>query len=264
MLTLGALAMASPFWVMLVTSLIAPEQAYHYPPALLPPWPPVWENYTRLFTQVPMAAYTTNSLVTALATTLGQTLLCAMAGYAFSRLQFRFKNALFLAFLATLMIPPAVNIAPLFFLMKTFGWIDTYWALIVPGLFSAFGVFLMRQWFNGLPVDLEDAARLDGCSPWGIFWHVALPLARPALATLAVFAFIGSWNNLMWPLIATHSDTMRTLPVGVAALKSAFRDVTDWTALMAAGVLSILPAALAFLAAQRQFLHGLLAGSVKE
>ncbi|MBK8189681.1 MAG: ABC transporter permease subunit [Vampirovibrionales bacterium] len=263
-LSAGAIAMLAPFWVMLSTSLIAPEQAYRYPPALWPSWPPVWQNYERLLTMVPMGTYLTNSVITALATALGQTLLCAMAGYAFSRLRFRFKNAVFLAFLATLMIPPAVNIAPLFFLMKTFGWIDTYWALIVPGLFGAFGVFLMRQWFNALPADLEDAARLDGCSPWGIFWRVAMPLARPALAALAVFAFIGSWNNLMWPLIATNSDAMRTLPVGVAALKSAFRDVTDWTLLMAAGVISIIPVALAFLAAQRQFLQGLLAGGVKE
>jgi multiple sugar transport system permease protein len=163
-----------------------------------------------------------------------------------------------------MMIPPQVNIVPLFLVMKLFHWVDSYAGLVVPGLFGAFGVFLLRQWFNALPQELEEAARMDGCNPWQVFVHVALPLARPALAALAIFVFIGSWNSFMWPLVITQSDAMRTLPVGISALKSSFRDVTDWGVLMAASTLSIIPIVLVFLAGQRQFIRGLLQGGVKE
>jgi multiple sugar transport system permease protein len=262
-LALGAGVMLLPFWVMGMTSLLSPAQTYQYPPVLFP-WPMHWETYSRLFEQVPMLRYTLNSLLVAVVTTGAHVLLCAMAAYAFSRMHFPHKDRIFFLFLMTLMIPPYVNIVPLFFLMKTFHWIDTYWALIVPGVFGAFGVFLMRQWFNGLPRELEDAARIDGCNPWQIFWRIALPLSVPALAALAVFVFINTWNSFMWPLIITHSDEMRTLPVGIAALKSSFRDTTDWTVLMAASTLSIVPVILVFLLGQRQFMKGLLMGGVKE
>ena len=179
-------------------------------------------------------------------------------------MHFPHKNKIFFLFLVTLMVPPQVNIVPLFFLMKTFHWLDTYAALIVPGLFGAFGVFMLRQWFNGLPRELEDAARIDGCNPWQIFWRVALPLATPALAALAIFVFLGAWNSFMWPLIVTNSDSMRTLPVGIATLKGSFRDTTDWTILMAAATLSILPVVGIFLLGQKQFMQGLMTGGSKE
>jgi multiple sugar transport system permease protein len=191
-------------------------------------------------------------------------LFAAMAAYAFSRMHFPYKNSLFFIFLMTLMVPPQVNIVPLFFMMKEFHWLNSYWALIVPGLFGAFGVFLLRQWFNGLPKELEDAARMDGCNPWQTFWQIALPLSTPALAALAIFTFIGSWNSFMWPLIVTNSDSIRTLPVGVAALKGSFRDTTDWTVLMAAATLSIVPVVVVFLLGQKQFMKGILAGGLKE
>lgn len=263
MLALGAVLMALPFWVMVVTSLLPSDQVFQTPPAL---WPSVfrWDNYARLFAQVPMGVYFWNSVLVSGITTIGYVLFAAMAGYAFSRLHFPHKNKLFFVFLMTLMVPPQVNIVPLFFMMKEFHWLDTYWALIVPGLFGAFGVFMLRQWFNGLPKELEDAARMDGCNAWQIFWRVALPLAAPALAALAIYIFIGSWNSFMWPLIVTNSEGMRTLPVGIATLKGSFRDTTDWTVLMAAATLSILPVAAVFLIGQKQFMQGILAGSVKE
>jgi multiple sugar transport system permease protein len=211
-----------------------------------------------------MDRYFWNSVFVAVVTTVGQVLLSAMAAYAFARFQFPGKNVVFFLFLITLMVPPQVNIVPLFFMMKAFGWVNTYWALIVPGLFGAFGVFLMRQWFQGLPRELEDAARIDGCNPWQIFWQVALPLSGPALAALAIFAFIGSWNSFMWPLIVTYSDGLRTLPVGMAELKGSFRDTTDWPLLMAATTLSVLPVIGVFLVGQRYFIKGMLMGSVKE
>lgn len=260
---IGAILMAAPFWVMLVTSLVKPDEVFQMPPRL---WPDVfhWENYQRLFDQAPMGIYFLNSVVIALITTVGHVLFSAMAGYTFSRMHFPHKNKLFFVFLITMMVPPQVNIVPLFFLMKTFHWLDSYLALIVPGLFGAFGVFMLRQWFNGLPKELEEAARMDGCNPWQIFWKVALPLATPALAALAIFVFINTWNSFMWPLIVTNSESMRTLPVGIATLKGSFRDTTDWTVLMAAATLSILPVVMVFLIGQKQFMKGILAGSVKE
>jgi multiple sugar transport system permease protein len=263
LLLAGAAAMSFPFWIMIVTSLAGPDAIFRNPPEF---WPshPHWENYYRLFQTVPIARYFWNSVLVSVVTTVGHVLFSAMAGYAFSRLRFRAKNVVFFIFLMTLMVPPQVNIVPLFFLMKTFGWLDTYWALIVPGLTGAFGVFMLRQWFNGLPKELEDAARLDGCHSGQIFWRVALPLATPALAALAIFVFINSWNSFMWPLIVTNSEELRTLPVGLAALKGSFRDTTDWALLMAAATLSILPVVLVFLIGQKQFMKGMLSGGVKE
>lgn len=262
-LSLGALLMMVPFWVMISTSLLGPDQVFQTPPELFPKTLH-WENYQRLFAQIPMGRYFINSLFVAVITTAGQVLLSAMAAYAFARMHFPYKNVLFFLFLITLMVPPQVNIVPLFFMMKTFHWINSYWALIVPGLFSAFGVFMLRQWFMGFPRDLEDAARIDGCNPWQIFWRVALPLAGPAMAALGIFAFIGSWNSFMWPLIVTYTPEMRTLPVGMSELKSSFRDTTDWALLMAASTLSVLPVVVVFLIGQRQFIKGILMGSVKE
>lgn len=259
----GAVLMLLPFWVMVITSLVGPDEVFQMPPRL---WPQHWhwENYRRLFQQAPMALYFLNSVLVSVITTVGHVLFSAMAAYAFSRLHFPHKNKLFFVFLMTMMVPPQVNIVPLFFLMKTFHWLDSYAALIVPGLFGAFGVFMLRQWFNGLPKELEEAARMDGCNPWQIFWRIALPLATPALAALAIFVFINTWNSFMWPLIVTHSESIRTLPVGIATLKGSFRDTTDWTVLMAAATLSILPVIGVFLIGQKQFMQGLLSGGVKE
>ncbi len=248
---------------MLSTSLMTQDQVFQFPPAWYP-HPLVWSNYIKAFQQVPLFSYFVNSVFVSICTTLGQLLFSSMAAYGFSRFSFPHKNLWFMAFLITMMIPPQVNIVPLFFVMKTFHWVDTYAGLIVPGLFGAFGVFLLRQWFNGLPKELEEAARIDGCNPWQVFWHVALPLAKPALVALAIFVFIASWNSFMWPLIITQSDTMRTLPVGIASLKSSYRDVTDWSVLMAASTISILPILAVFLAGQRQFIQGILQGGVKE
>jgi multiple sugar transport system permease protein len=262
-LLIGAIGMLLPFWVMGVTSFLNNSEIFQYPPKL---WPAIlhWENYQRLFESAPMGRYLWNSLFVTSLTTVFHVLFSAMAGYAFSRMQFPAKNILFLICLITMMVPPQVNIVPLFFLMKTFGWLDTYWALIVPGLFGAFGVFMLRQWFNALPVDLEDAATMDGCNPWQTFWHIALPLAKPALASLSIFVFINAWNSFMWPLLAVNSPDLMTLPVGIATLKSSFRDATDWSVLMAASTLSTLPVIAVFLFGQRYFIQGILSGSVKE
>lgn len=261
-LTIGAISMLVPFGWMLATSLMSNAQIYEFPPRLVPN-PVQWQNYPEAMQSVPLVRFFWNSLLVASLTTAGQMVTASMAGYAFARLNFPFRNTLFLLFLATMMIPPQVNVVPLFMLMSKLGWIDTYYALIVPGLFGAFGIFLLRQWFLGFPGELEQAARLDGCNPWQIYWHIALPTAMPALATLGIFTFISTWNSFLWPLIVTNSEVMRTLPVGLAAFKGAFRENTQWGPLMAAGVISVLPALGVFLAGQKYFIKGLMAGSLK-
>jgi multiple sugar transport system permease protein len=235
-----------PFGVMLASSLADGGQAY-----------------ARLFTQIPFGAYTLNSLMVALWTTLGQVLLSAMAGWAFARLSFPGRPLWFMLVLATLMIPPQVNLVPLFFMMKALGWMNTPWALIVPGLFHAYGIFWLRQWFSKFPRELEEAAALDGCSPWDTFWRVALPTALPALAPLALFAFINSWNGFLWPLVVIHTDTWRTLPLGLAQLKGSFRDTLDWPLLMAGATMSVLPLVGLFVWGQRWLMRGMLGGAVK-
>jgi len=187
-----------------------------------------------------------------------------MAAYAFARLKFKGREFLFFIFLATMMIPPQLNIIPLFFIMREFHWIDSYFALIVPGLFGGFGIFLLRQWFKGMPSELEDAAKIDGCNPVQTYLKIALPLALPAIATLAIFSFITSWNSFMWPLIVTNSEGMRTLPVGIAAFKGSFRETTQWGQLMACAVISVLPVIGVFLLGQKYFIRGIMLGGVKE
>lgn len=261
-LLLGSGLMLFPFWVMLVTSLTPPEQVFtdHRQWWV---WPLHFDNYVRLFQHIPMGRYVLNSLFVSVTTTVIHVLLCAMAGYGFAKFEFPYKNLWFTLCLLTLMIPPQVNIVPLFYMMKQLGWMNSYWALIVPGLFGAFGVFLLRQWFVTLPNELLDAAELDGCNPWQTFYKIALPLAAPALAALAIFIFIGSWNSFMWPLIVTHSPEIRTLPVGLAELKGSYRDVMDWTVLMAAATVSVLPVCIVFLLGQKQFMQGLTDGGLK-
>jgi multiple sugar transport system permease protein len=253
-----------PFWVMIVTSFQDTAHVLAGQTHPLWAWPLSGANYQQLFNQLPMVRYLANSSLVAMATTVGHVIVASMAGYAFARLRFAGREALFFAVLLTLMIPPQVNLVPLFLLMKQLGWVDTYWALIVPGWFGGFGVFLFRQWFTGFPPELEEAARLDGCSPWQVFTLIALPLAVPVVVTLALFVFIATWNSFTWPLVVTFSDEVRTLPLGLAALKDSFREAINWPLLMSAATTATLPVAGLFLLGQRAFLDGILAGGVKE
>lgn len=262
-LAVTSFLMVFPFVWMISLSFMGQGQIFSLPPAIVP-HPFVVSNYINIFKNIPVAVYFFNSLIVSVLTCFGQVLISAMAAYAFARLNFRFREQFFFIFLATVMIPPQVNIVPLFFLMKQFNWLDTYWALIVPGCFGGFGVFLMRQWFKGMPKDLEEAAKLDGCNHFDIFFKIAVPLAMPAIITLALFTFISSWNSFMWPLIVTNSENMRTLPVGIAIFKGSFRETTEWGQLMACAVISTLPAIGVFLLGQKFFIKGIMAGGVKE
>lgn len=258
-----ALSMLIPFLAMIGLSFSNSEAIFSYPPKLFPEkW--TFDNYKSVFSAIPLGKYFLNSLLVSTITTIGQVFFASLAGYAFARLKFRGNNILFFIILVTMMIPPQVNIIPLFFLMRELHLVDTYQALILPGLFGGFGIFMMRQYFLTLPKDLEESAKIDGCSIFTTFFKIALPLALPAVATLAIFTFVSSWNSFMWPLIITNSDSMRTLPIGLATFKGSFREITLWGDLLACSVICTIPVVGVFLLGKKYFINDLLQGSVKE
>lgn len=221
-------------------------------------------NYEKIVTKIPIGKYFFNSIFVAITTTVFQVFIATMAGFAFAKFKFKFKEVIFVIVLITMMIPPQVNIIPLFFMMREFNWIDTYQGLIIPGIFGAFGIFMMRQWFISMPDSLIESAKLDGCSMFKIFWKIAVPLALPAIVTLTIFSFVTIYNSFMWPLIVTNSDTLRTLPVALASFKGSFRDTIEWGQMLACCVLSLIPVFGIFYAGKKYFLNDILSGGVKE
>ncbi|HZP80253.1 MAG TPA: carbohydrate ABC transporter permease [Chthonomonadaceae bacterium] len=263
LMLLLALFTLLPFAWMVVTSLHPSHGALPTPAHL---FPKQWhgENYRAVLnmTATPFLRFLFNTVVVAACVVAGQLLLCSLAGYGFARLRFPGRDLLFFLFLATMMIPGQVTMIPAFLVVRSLGWLNTYWALIVPGLSSAFGIFLLRQFFLTLPKELEDAARLDGCSDFAIYWRIGLPLSAPALATLAAFAFIATWTDFFWPLLVTSTTEMRTLEVGLSLFKDSF-GTTNWPLQMAAAVLVVCPALLVFLLTQRFFVRGIALTGLK-
>lgn len=254
MLMVGALIMLLPFVWMISTSLKTGEATFVTPPQLIPA-SPTTINYEKAFAAVPMGQFLVNSIFVSVASTVLMVLNCAMAGYAFARIKFPGRDILFYAYLATLMIPQQVTLVPLFVLMTWLDWGNTYQALILPSSFGAFGTFLLRQFFQRLPREVEEAAFMDGAGYIRIFFTIGLQLARPALATLAVFSFMASWNSFLWPLIITSDQSMMTLPLGLSALQG--RWSTDWNALMAGTVISTLPIIALYVFTQKYIIRGL-------
>lgn len=262
-LILIALSMLLPFFAMLSLSFMQSGEIFSYPPKIFSK-NITFENYKNVFESIPITRYFLNSLFVAAITTAGQVLFSAFAGYAFARLNFKGKDILFFIFLITMMIPPQVNIIPLFFLMRELHLVDTYQALIIPGFFGGFGVFMLRQYFLGLPKDLEESSKIDGCNIFQTFFKIAFPLALPAIVTLGIFTFVSSWNSFMWPLIITSSDYMKTLPVGLASFKGSFREITLWGDLLACAVICTIPVTGIFLLGKKYFINDILQGGVKE
>jgi multiple sugar transport system permease protein len=264
MLCAVALMMTAPFLWMLLTSLKTQQEAFQFPPSLLPARP-VWENYTQLFTLVPFGRYFLNTLLVTVAVVIGQLFVCSLAAYAFARLNFLGRDTLFVLYLATMMVPFQVTLIPLYLLVFQLGWVNTYWGLIAPGLSSAYGIFLLRQAFLTVPQELIDAARIDGASEFTIYSQVFLPMNGPSLATLGVFAFLGTWTDLLWPLLIVRNPQMRTLELGLAYFQSAVPQFVqpNWPLLMAAAVVVMLPVIVVYLMAQRYFVEGISLGSVK-
>lgn len=260
LLIFGGLVMIVPFAWMISTSLKSGQYVLSMPPQLIPN-PATLDSYRRIFELYPIGRMLFNSLFVAGLTTIGQLITCSMAAYAFARLKFRGHNFVFLLYLATLMVPFQVTITPLFILMRIFGWINTYQGLILPGVFSAFGTFMLRQAFMTIPTEYEEAAYMDGASPLTIFLKIILPLSKPALATLSVFAFMGSWNSFMWPLFIVREETLMTLPVGLATLQG--RWLTEWNLVMAGAVITVLPMLLLYLFAQKYLVQGYVMSGLK-
>jgi multiple sugar transport system permease protein len=255
----GAAIMFFPFLWTIITS-ITPGAGLTVAPALIPTDPSL-EAYAQLFAERPFARVVLNSLGIATVTTLVQLFTSATAAYAFSRLPFRGRGVVFAVYLATMMIPLQVLIVPLFVELRTFGLINTYVGALLPTFASAFGIFLLRQAVNQVPRELDEAATLDGAGHFRIFFSVVLPNIRPALATLTVFAFMGSWNSFLWPLVVLRSPELHTLPVALAALQGQY--VTQWDIVMAGSVVSVLPMLALYVFAQKYVIQGVASSGLK-
>lgn len=263
-LAIIGITMLIPFLWMLSTSLKEPTAVFERYSAWWRNWlpsPVVWSNYIRAWRAVPFGRFYLNSIFVATCVTFGQVITSSFAAYAFARLKFPGRDKIFFGYLATLMIPYAVIMIPVFILLKLIGWIDTYKALTIPAMFSAYGTFMLRQFFMTLPRELEDAAKIDGCSLFGIFWRIILPLSKPAIATLTTFTFMGNWMSFIWPLLVINRTALKTLPIGLAYFQSQY--TTDWTLLMAASVMATIPVIIVFVFNQRFFIEGIKLTGIK-
>ena len=250
-----------PFLYVVSTSLKDTAALFNYPPEWIPSEPTL-TNFQTLLADYPYLRWTLNSLIVASAVTVSKVIIDSMAGYAFSKMSFPGRDALFLVVLMTLMVPFAATLIPLFIIVRDLNLTNTYLGLMLPALASPIGIFMMRQFIESLPSDLENAARLDGCSEFQIFRRVILPLMKPGLVVLGVFTFMTQWTSYLWPLVISTREDMLTLTVGVQSLRSLF--TVNWGVLSAGAVLSLLPLILVFLFLQRYFIAGSIAGALKE
>jgi multiple sugar transport system permease protein len=259
-LVLVGATMLFPFLWMIKTSLQSPAADVTNLRQLLPErlHP---ENYRTVVQELGFRRSLMNSAVVTVLTTAALVFTSSLAAFAFARLEFFGRDQLFLGYLSTMMVPASVTMIPVFLLLRELRWIDTYAALIIPPAFSAYGVFMLRQFFLGIPRELEEAAIIDGCSKFGVYWRIILPLAKPALAALTVLTFIGSWRSFMWPLIVTQSREKFTLPVALTSFQEMYG--VQWTLLMAGSVIMIAPMIVVFLLGQRFFIEGIQLGAVK-
>lgn len=260
-LIVSSLIMAVPFYWSVCTSLKLLQYVYTNPPQWWPN-PFTLENYISVFTKIHFYKYFFNSVFVSVITTAGHVLFDTLAAYAFAKLTFPGRDKLFFVLLLGLMVPFQVNLIPMYRIFANLGWINSYLALIVPNLTSIFGIFLMRQFLMTIPNDLLDAARIDGCSEFRVFTKVVLPLALPGVATLIIMTFMGTWNDFLWPRIVISSESLFTLPVGLAQLQ--MKNTSNVAQIMAGTVLTALPMIIVFLFMQRQFIEGMTAGALKE
>ena len=213
-------------------------------------------NYFEVFRQIPFGRFYLNSIIVSVSTVTLQILTASLSAFAFSRLRFRGRETLFLLYLATLMIPFQVTMLPNYIVVARFlHWRDTYQALILPTAFSAFSTFLLRQYFKGIPLDMDEAARMDGANSFRIGWQIIMPLSGPVIATLAIFNFQGAWNDFLWPLVVTNEESMRTIPIGLASFQGQF--YTEWHLLMAGSVIALLPILILYVLGQNWFVKGI-------
>jgi multiple sugar transport system permease protein len=260
-LLLSGLVTMLPLWWMLAASFMPTGEANSFPPRW---WPSriTTEHYAALFERLNLARYAANSLLVATATTAIAITLNAMAGYAFAKLHFAGRDRIFRLLVAALVIPGQIGMLPLFLLLRQLGLVNTYWGVIVPGMASIYGIFMVRQYALSIPDTMLDAARIDGASELRVFWELVLPSCRPVLVTLGLFTFMGAWNDFLWPLVVLTDGDMYTLPVALANLVG--EHVQDTELMMAGAVLTVLPVVLLFIALQRFYIAGVMSGSLKE
>ncbi|QYN33274.1 carbohydrate ABC transporter permease [Pseudonocardia sp. DSM 110487] len=259
-LVLGAVVMIGPFVWQLLTAFKSLPETTTVPPPLLPrEW--LWSNFAAVFDVLPFGQQLLNSLIVAAAVTLGQLAFCSLGAYAFARLEFRGRELIFALFLSVLMVPKQLLILPQYQIMSGLGLLNSLPALILPGLFSAFGTFLLRQFFATIPKDFEEAALLDGAGRFRIFFSIMLPLVRPALAALAVITVMHTWNDLLWPLVVNTAPASMPISAGLTSLQG--QEWTDYPVLMAGALMASIPMLLAYLALQRQFVQGIALSGTK-
>lgn len=259
----GAIVILAPFVWMISTSLKEEGDIYKFPPEWIPD-PVVWSNYPEALTTFPFGLYTKNTITIVVFVMLGTLFSNAFASYGFARLRAPGKDFLFMVLLSTMMLPSAVTMVPLYLLFNEFGWIDTYLPLIVPSYFgNAFNIFLMRQFYVTVPRELEDAARIDGCNAYSTWWRIMVPMTRPVLVTIAVFTFMGAWNDFMGPLIYLTDEEKRTIALGLSYFQGSSRAAPELHLLMAATVYSIIPCLILFFFCQRIFIKGIVFTGVK-
>lgn len=257
-LTIVSLISLAPFAWMVLASF-KPLQEAELPTVVPSQWHP--ENYPEVFARIPFARYYVNSLFVASWVTFLTVLTSAMAAFAFSRLRWKGRDQIFQLYLATLMVPGVVTMIPNFAVMVRLNLLDSFAGLIIPASFSAFGTFLLRQFMLTIPQALDEAARIDGASAWGIFWDVALPLTRPGLIALSIFTFLGNYGSLFWPLVIIKSEPLRTLPIGMMVFDSMYGTQTNY--IMAASVMSVIPPIILFVTLQKYLVKGIQLGAVK-
>jgi len=254
--------MAFPFIWMISSSLKTPDEIIQVPIQWIPS-DPQWLNYTKIWSVTPLGRMYLNSIFVTVAITLGVLVTSSMGGFALSKYKFKGRDWLFLAILSTMMIPFFVLLIPLFFLVKEFGWANSYLGLIVPHLANAFGIFLMRQFTMSVPDEMLQAARIDGASEWRIYWRIVLPLQKQALAALGIFVFVYNWDSFLWPLAVISEQTMSTLPLGLNMLRNAYNAQQNVNMLMTGSTIAVIPSLIVFVALQKYFVKGITMTGMK-
>lgn len=260
LLLIGAVIMIFPFIWMVLTSLKTFKEAIQVPIVWIPEeWR--FSNYVTVLEKLNFGTYYRNTIIMTLTILVGQLLLCSLAGYAFARLRFKGKNLIFFLILSVLMVPPQMTLIPRYLMMDYLGWVDTFKGLIIPMIPSAYGTFFLRQFFMSLPKELEDSAKIDGCSYFRIYWNIMLPLCTSALVAYGILNFLASWNDLLWPLIVTNSENMRVLSIAMASMQG--QNGTQYQLLMAASVMATIPTVCVFMVGQKYFIKGIAMTGIK-
>ncbi|WP_029421130.1 carbohydrate ABC transporter permease [Alicyclobacillus macrosporangiidus] len=260
LLWIGVVVVAFPFvWMILSSFKSVPEfYQFHF-------WPKQWDlsAYRQVFTETQYGRWYLNSIVVAVVVTVSELFFASLVGYTLAKFRFRGNQLIFLLILSTMMVPTELLVIPWYVMSAQFGWVDTYWGIMFPGLMEAFGVFLMRQFMLGVPDDLLDAARIDGMSEFRIFLQVALPQVKPALSALGILSFLGNWNAYLWPVIVVSTESMRTLPIGIGMFSTADNGGLQWNVIMAMSTLAVIPIVILYFIFQKRIVEGIALTGVK-